>query len=1641
MKSLFAILLLFTAPLFLKAQIIDSPNLLKDGVREGRWTVLKDSIFATVSDTAQARYFRVITYKNGKPEGIVTDYYISGKKQGESRLLSEDPDVIDDEATNYYEDGSVKAIGHYINGKANGEYISYFENGKLHEKSLYKNDVLDGLSVVHFDNGQKNFEGNYINGKYDGNWTVWKSDGSVEAKYNFKNGIDQSFTGLYGEALRLLKAGETGQAREFAQSAKEFLKIDSTGENRLMLQQFSALVFKKSGDVTRADSLHRQILNVFKNDVLKDNGLIATNLGDKYYNIDEYAYALDVYKIAYKLRSELFKTSSPEYLEAVSNLGYTYRETANYDSSLVFFLKTANARKAAKLDTTAEHATTLRLLAGVYLSLKKTDTAIALLKECIALRRTVLGEAHEDYIAAIEKLGTTYYDLKHYDSTQKIYEDLAFIAAVRFKENSREYIGKLTDLANVYNNTNDFLKAGQMFDYAILQAEKNLPDTAEVLKNLRESAAKFYTNRNNYERSLELYCSIFKTIPHDAGQGYVTLLSAIGGAYENLENYEAAAQYYREETEIQKTLYGEASKKYVYALTDLTALYTKQKRETEAIAMLESALKAQEAAGVPDSSAYSTVLVKLGPLYQDKEEYAKSYRAFTTVMNYQRQHDTAIYLDAVVFYTASIVGRKSFAEGLDIIKESVDIARKKYGVESLEYAMQIYCLASAYLDLKEFDKAEPLFKESINIRLKISSEYSDENARAWGKLAELYGAAMRYDKLKASLAEALAMYKKHYGPSSPAYAVKLRAAAVTIMQTGDYALMEEILREALKIRAEHSSKNSVAYAAALQDVAEAHVLMGRIKEGDAETVEARAIYRANLASDPSGYIDLLLKISDRYYVTRQFSEAEKYCLEAKSVADSVLGSEHPLFLKTLSATAGIYANMGRSAAWGEMIRQLMYTSAKYFSHDTLQYAAHLRQYAGWLVFDNKLSEAGDTLLKAQHLFKATADTLTSDYSTLLTDIGNIALAREEYDEAEEYMLQSLALAEKVDGRGFVQYAMRQYALAQLYYTQQRYSEAAPLIEESYATVKKNVPSLARTMYDFDQYLALIYWANDSFKKSNPYFLKANNMVLDVIKNNFPAMSEKEKGQFWAKIYGWFEKYKHIAIEESSVRAENLADVFNIQLSTKAILLNSTKKVRQRIMQSGDEKLISLYNQWMADKEELAKMYALPKEGMEKTIEQQEEKLNSVEKMLSERSEVFARAGEKKNPTWEDIRGALKSGEAAVEIIRVNGYSKELEYTDAIYYAALIVTPEMKKNPQLVLLKNGAEMESDFLKNYQQRIRQKMADGNSYSAYWEKIDSVLKPFKTIYISADGVYNQINLNTLLKPNGKYLAEEKDIRLVTNTKDILLKEKTTLLKKQKAELFGFPKYNLNKEDHAEAVLAYAERDRSRDVEFDDFDELSRAGITELPGTKTEIENVSAIIAGKQTPAQKFLGAESLEEAVKSVESPYILHIATHGFFLSDPDKMKGKKIFGMERSRALENPLLRSGLLFAGATNTITGKQTNTMLDDGILTAYEAMNLNLDNTELVVLSACETGLGEVKNGEGVYGLQRAFQVAGAKTLIMSLWKVNDDATQELMTTFYKNWLGGMDKHAAFKSAQFSLKEKYKHPYFWGAFVMVGN
>jgi CHAT domain-containing protein len=446
---------------------------------------------------------------------------------------------------------------------------------------------------------------------------------------------------------------------------------------------------------------------------------------------------------------------------------------------------------------------------------------------------------------------------------------------------------------------------------------------------------------------------------------------------------------------------------------------------------------------------------------------------------------------------------------------------------------------------------------------------------------------------------------------------------------------------------------------------------------------------------------------------------------------------------------------------------------------------------------------------------------------------------------------------------------------------------------------------------------------------------------------------------------------------------------------------------------------------------------------------------SLEKELVQKSEAFATLKDKRVYSWKDVQAQLKPGEAAVEMVRVRKKGVEKVFTDSsgsgkltfqllglsdtVWYVACILKPGMH-SPEMVFLKNGNELEGKGIRFYNIGIRKMMADDQSYNQFWKPINEKLGPdVKRVYFSPDGIYNSLNLNTLKNAGtGQFLLEEKDMITVTSTRDIVANTNGKH-NENYACLVGYPEFNADKTRRAKEIS----RERKAPEVWYNPEVIRSDAFAELPSTKTEVENISVIMNSKGWTVENLLGEKALEDRVKEVELPRVLHIATHGYF--QPDTSKN------------QNPLTHSGLLLSGANKTLAGEKSDDT-DDGILTAFEAMNLNLDNTDLVVLSACETGLGEIKNGEGVYGLQRAFKVAGAKSIIMSLWKVSDLATQQLMVSFYKHWLsppapegganttlpleaGGPGLRAAFLKAQKELKAKYPDPYYWGAFVMLGE
>ncbi|MEI9917997.1 MAG: CHAT domain-containing tetratricopeptide repeat protein [Bacteroidota bacterium] len=817
------------------------------------------------------------------------------------------------------------------------------------------------------------------------------------------------------------------------------------------------------------------------------------------------------------------------------------------------------------------------------------------------------------------------------------------------------------------------------------------------------------------------------------------------------------------------------------------------------------------------------------------------------------------------------------------------------------------------------------------------------------------------------------------------------------------------LAEAYFIAARTSYENenltkNINYSKTFSDLGLLYATMGRFNTASQFTQQALEMREETLGQESFGYAASLNNRAVLYQDLAYYNEAEKDFQSAKAVVKKLLGETQELSI-VLNNEAILFAEVGRNE---EAIADLQQAAAildkaqKKSINNQVGIQSNLA-----LLYQrsNKLTEAEAIYLRLEKEL----GNQNPYYAGVLNNLALLYVQMNKPEKVEDYLKKAADVYKLKFGEESPNYAKVIGDQGWYYRTKERYAEAEPLLTRSMQIREKTLGTDHPDYVKSREELAILYWKNKQWDKAYSEYKIVMSKTIEFINKYFPPMSEAEKTKYWDVTFPRFQRYYNFAIDASATLPNVVQDVFDYQTATKALLLNATSKVKNSILKSGNPDLVKDYLAWLDAKESLSRYYSLSKEDIRDqkiNLDSIEQGANRMEKSLSERSKDFSSGYTTQTVSYKTIRDALTDAEAIVEIIRVRSYAQD--FTEDSRYAALVMTKGTE--PKLVVLDNGNQLETRYSKFYKNAIQSKTADGYSYAQYWARIEPALGGKKTVYISPDGVYNQINLNTLKTTSGAYLLSQIDLITIGNSKDLLTLKSRKPITTKDAMLIGFPDYGGN-------------------------------AVPPLPGTKVELDGISKLLKASGYKVNLLMQKDATEAALKALKAPTILHIATHGYFKQDHE-VDANGALGISMENAQANPLLRSGLLMSGASATISGTNNVDLSsnDNGIVTAYEVMNMNLDGTALIILSACETGLGEVKAGEGVYGLQRAFLVAGANALIMSLWKVDDAATQQLMTNFYTNWVKTGNKQKAFKQAQTQLMTKFKEPYYWGAFVMMG-
>ena len=535
------------------------------------------------------------------------------------------------------------------------------------------------------------------------------------------------------------------------------------------------------------------------------------------------------------------------------------------------------------------------------------------------------------------------------------------------------------------------------------------------------------------------------------------------------------------------------------------------------------------------------------------------------------------------------------------------------------------------------------------------------------------------------------------------------------------------------------------------------------------------------------------------------------------------------------------------------------------------------------------------------------------------------------------------------------------------------------------------------------------------------YTKVTDILINLVLSTFVDLTTSERASFWDKYYAYFN-------DELPQRAYALADdslyvsAYNGVLLSKGLLLNAEIEMKKLLQESGDTAIMTLYDETRLNKEILGVQMQKPVAERTLDVDSLQQLIKGQEQELVRQSKVYGDYTRNLSIDWKDVQRKLGGDDVAVEFLSFHTGG------DSLMYVAMVVKPGMAR-PEMIPLFEQKQLKDIPAESY-------YSSADLFRLVWKPLEGELDGVKDIYFSPSGELYNIAIEVLPDADGARISDRFNLYRLSSTRQLALV--TPTYDSRDMRIYGGLKYDTDLSQLIRDYRKYVERSdrmaQSRSFE-DSFiaDSLHmRSGAEELPGTRIEVENIKRSLDAAHIENELYTDSMGTETSFKDMSGRRFraLHIATHGFYWTESEARQLKNLdflmFGDNQSPRYteDKALTRSGLLMAGANNALMGLELPEEVDNGILTAKEIAGLDLRGMDMVVLSACQTGLGEI-TGDGVFGLQRGFKKAGVNSLLMSLWKVDDKATQMLMTQFYANLIAGMGKHDALREAQRALRE----------------
>jgi len=1074
-------------------------------------------------------------------------------------------------------------------------------------------------------------------------------------------------------------------------------------------------------------------------------------------------------------------------------------------------------------------------------------------------------------------------------------------------------------------------------------------------------------------------------------------IDVVGGLLAQKGDYDGARQFYGEALKIRTNLFGEDHLQTAVSMNNL-----------------------------------GTVLQAQGD-YPGSQRYREAtYRILRNVVGEEHQH-TATALDSL----ASVLqAQGDYAAARERYKQALVIRRKVLGEEHSDTATSYNNLGVILQTQGDYAGARARYEQALAIRKKVLGEEHQATAYSLISMGALLQVQGNFAAARTHLERGEAILKKTLGEAHPDTASAINNLGTLYVEQGDYVAARPYLERALRIRTKVLGEAHPDTASSLSDLGTMLLLQGDYSASRPYLERALEIRTNLFGEEHPTTAHSLMNLGGLLLKQGDYPAAQKYFEQTLAIHRAIHGEEHPETAKSLNNLAALFQLQGDYDAARPPYEQALAIHQKLFGDEHVETARSCNNLATLLQMQGEFASARPYYEQALAIRKKLLGEDHPDTAQSLNNLGHLLHRVKELEAARPYYEQALAIRLKVLGPQHPDTTSSQGNLALLEATAGAWPKARELIDAARRGARDHATKVLGGLSPREQLTFLREIDGKAFQL--------------------------------ALSFGFERRTDRAFAEGSATWLLNGKGIAQEVLASRSLL---TRDLR-------DPESKALATQLLEVRRNLANL-TLAKAEPDKHAERQEALASLAQEEARLSRELSRRAGPSvASGDWtelDEVRKTLAEDEVLIDIARFQVFDFEFEEDDKKWqparYVAWIISPAGQGEVQVIDLGPADELDSLIEKARNAISAAAQPDGilkqegeqaataalrkdlqQVAERVWQPLSEHLpKQAAHLILSPDGALWLLPWAALPLDEDRFLIEQHAVSYVTSGRDLVRPAGTT--SSVAPALFADPDFDLGPETMRESIRAiFPNQDLDNNRSRGTLSQTALPEVQRLPHTELEAQAIAPSverITGKSPTL--YLGRYALESVTKRLQRPQVLVLSTHGFFLPDQRTNLQDQLPGSDTASAsllsadgqlVENPLLRCGLLLAGCNR---GQPVGG--DDGILTGMEIVGLDLRGTALVVLSACETGIGEIQTGEGVAGLRQAFQLAGAQAVVATLWQVPDRDSAILMNDYFANLADGESKPAGLRQAQLkriqTRRERYgaAHPFFWAAWTATGR